>query len=81
MEIHQQLRGSSGSSGWRASGASHSALVCFLGHAAHFGPDVSQQEEPDGCHGTGDLCYPEGRLPAMVFGDGAERQTGQEATN
>lgn len=81
MKIHQQLRGSSGSSGWRTGAASHSALVCFLGHVAHFGPDVPQQEEADGCHGAGDLGYPEGRLPAAVLGDGAERQTGQEAAN
>lgn len=56
-------------------------LVCFLGHLAHFGADVPQQEEADSCHGTGDLGYPEGHVPAVVLGDGAERQTGQEAAD
>lgn len=56
-------------------------LVCFLGHVAHFGPNVSQQEEADGGDATGNLGYPEGRFPAMVLGDGAERQTRQEAAN
>lgn len=47
----------------------------------HLGSDVPQQEEADGSDETGDLCYPEGHFPAVVLGDGAERQSRAEATN
>lgn len=47
-------------------------LVCFLGHVAHLGSDVAQQEESDSGDATGDLCYPEGHFPAVVLGNSAE---------
>lgn len=56
-------------------------LVCFLGHAAHLGLDVAQQEESNSGDATGDLCYPEGHFPAMVLGNSAEWEPRQKATN
>lgn len=56
-------------------------LICFLGDLAHLGLDVAQQEESNSGDAADQLCYPEGRFPAVVLGDGAERQPGQETTN
>lgn len=53
----------------------HDVLVRLLGHVTHLGSDVAQQEESNGGDGAGDLCYPEGHFPAVVLGNGAERQT------
>lgn len=47
-------------------------LVCLLGHVTHLCSDVAQQDEHNSGHATGDLCYPEGHLPAVVLGNGAE---------
>lgn len=57
------------------------ALICFLGALAHLCRDVAQQEESNGADGADQLGYPEGRFPAVVLGDGAERQPGQETAN
>lgn len=56
-------------------------LICFLGHVAHLCLDVAQQEESDRGDAADHLCDPEGRVPAVVLGDGAERKPRQETTN
>lgn len=56
-------------------------LICLLGDLAHLCLNVAQQEESNSGDAADDLCYPEGRFPAVVLGDGAEGQPGQETTN
>lgn len=60
---------------------SPSTSLSFLGDAAHLGADVAQQEEGHGRGCTGDFGYPKGCAPAVVLGNGAERQACQEATH
>lgn len=57
------------------------ASVAFLGDRAHLCLDVAQQEETKSGGAADHLCYPKGRFPAVVLGDGAEWQPGQEAAN
>lgn len=53
----------------------------LLGHSAHLGADVSQDEEGS-CAGCADhFRHPEGCAPAVVLGNGAEGQPGQKATH
>lgn len=70
-------RGHTGSRSSRDDGAS----VGFLGDEAHLSLDVAQQEESDGGGAADQLGHPEGRFPAVVLGDGAERKPGQEAAD
>lgn len=55
--------------------------VGLLGHAAHLGADVAQEEEDDGRQGAGHFGDPEGHVPAVVLGDGAERESRQEPSD
>lgn len=56
-------------------------LVCLLGHVTHLGSDIAQQEESNSGDATDDLCYPEGRFPAVVLGNCTEWKPRKEATN
>lgn len=55
--------------------------IRLLGHVSHLGSDVAQQEESNGGDKAGDLCYPEGRFPAVMLGDSAEWESRKETTN
>ncbi len=56
-------------------------LVHLFSHVAHFCAHVTHKEETNCCYSAGDLCYPECRVPAVPFGNGAEWQASNECTN
>ncbi len=56
-------------------------LVHLFSHMAHFCAHVTHKEETNCCYSAGDLCYPECRVPAVPFGNGAEWQASDECTN
>lgn len=47
-------------------------LVHFLCDASHFGSHVAYEEEANGGRGHYHLGYPEGHVPAVMFGNSAE---------
>lgn len=56
-------------------------LVHLFRHTTHFCAHVTHKKETHCCNRAGDLCYPECRVPAVAFGNGAEWQAGNECTN
>lgn len=52
-----------------------------LGHPAHLGADVPEEEEGSRAGCADYFSHPEGYAPAVVLGDGAEGQPSQKATH
>lgn len=57
------------------------ALVRFLCKPSHLGAHVAQKEEADGGNRHDDLSNPEGRVPAVLLGNGAEGKARHKSSN
>lgn len=66
---------------WQVAQFQEDALVHFLCNPSHFGAHVTYEEEANGAGAHYDLGYPESRVPAVLFGDGAEGETCHKSPN